>query len=77
MPYSVKGLNCINEGMDLLMLEVLFKLDSMVEDLLCGAPSGCESSLFFNTYPFSLALKLFKMTVSMTLLERLMRLIVL
>ena len=30
------------------MLEVPFTQDSKVEDLLCGAPSGSELSLFFS-----------------------------
>ena len=32
----------------LLMLEVLFIQDSKVENLLCGASSGSEPSLFFS-----------------------------
>ena len=39
---------------NLLMLEVLFTQDSKVEDLLCGASSGSEPSLFFSNYFFSL-----------------------
>ena len=56
MPYSVKGFFEINEDMVqiLLMLEVLFTQDSKVEDLLCGASSGFEPSLFFSNYFFSL-----------------------
>ena len=40
----------INEDMVqiLLMLQVLFTLDSKVEDLFCGASSGSEPSLFFS-----------------------------
>ena len=49
----------INEDMVqiLLMLEVLFTQDSKVEDLLCGASSGSEPSLFFSNYFFSLGVK--------------------
>ena len=49
----------INEDMVqiLLMLEVLFTLDSKVEDLFCGASSGSEPSLFFSNYLFSLGFK--------------------
>ena len=36
---------------------VLFKQDSKVEDLLCGASSGSEPSLFFSNYFFSLGFK--------------------
>ena len=60
MPYSVKGFFEINEDMIqiLLMLgEVLFTQDSKVEDLFCGASSGCEPSLFFSNYFFSLGFK--------------------
>ena len=48
MPYSVKGFFEINEDMIqiLLVLEVLFTLDSKVEDLFCGAFVGSEPSLF-------------------------------
>ena len=42
---------------NLLMLEVLFKQDSKVEDLFCGAPSSSESSLFFSNCLFSLGFK--------------------
>ena len=41
----------------LLMMEVLFTQDSKVEDLLCGASSGSEPSLFFSNYFFSLGFK--------------------
>ena len=41
----------------LIMLEVLFTQDSKNEDLVCGAPSGSEPSLFFSNYLFSLMLK--------------------
>ena len=59
MPYSVKGFFEINEDMVqiLLVLEVLFTQDSEVEDLLCGASSGSEPSLFFSNYFFSLGFK--------------------
>ena len=56
MQYSVKGLFEINEDMVqiLLMSQVLFTQDSKVEDLLCGASSGSEPSLFFSNYFFIL-----------------------
>ena len=41
----------------LLMLEVLFTLDSKVEDLFCDAPTGFEPSLFFFNYLFGLGCK--------------------
>ena len=41
----------------LLLLEVLFTKDSKVEDLVCGAPTSSEPSLFFSTYFFSLGFK--------------------
>ena len=71
MPYSVKGFFEINEDMVqiLLMLEVLFKQDSKVEDLFCGASSGSEPSLFFSNYFFSLGFKPIQDAFSMTLLE--------
>ena len=78
MPYSVRGFFEIDKDMVqiLLILEVLFTQDSEVEDLFCGASSGSEPSLFFSNYAIissAWGLSLF----SMTLLERLMRLIVL
>ena len=68
MPYSVKGSFDVNEDMVqiLLMLVVLFTLDSKFKGLLCGAPSGCEPSLFFRNYLFGLE---FNVTLSMTLFE--------
>ena len=59
MQYSVKGSSEVNEYMEknLLMLEILFRQDSKVEDLLCGVPSGSEPSLFFNNYLFGLGFK--------------------
>ena len=59
MPYSVKGVFEINEGMVqiLLMLEVLFTQDSKVEDFVCGASFGSEPSLFFSNHFFSLGFK--------------------
>ena len=56
MPYSVKGFFEIDEDMVqiLLVLEVRFRQDSKVEDLFCCASSGCEPSLFFSNYFFSL-----------------------
>ena len=71
MPYSVKGFFEINEDMVqiLLMLEVLFKQASKVEDLFCGASSGlnpaCSSAIISSAW----GLSLFKMTSSMILLE--------
>ena len=54
----------------LLTLTVLFTQDSEVEDLFCGASPGSEPSLFFSNNLFSLGFEsLFKMTLSMTLLE--------
>ena len=49
----------INEYMVhiLLMLEVVFIQDSKLEDLIFGASSGSEPSLFFSNYLFSLGLK--------------------
>ena len=80
MSYSVKGFFEINEDMVqiLLILEVLFTQDSKVEDLYYSASPGSEPSLFFCNYFFLVwGLSLFKKTFSMTLLERLMRLLVL
>ena len=59
MPYSVKGFLEINEDVVhfLLMVEVLFRQDSKFEDLLCGASSGSEPSLFVSNYFFSLGFK--------------------
>ena len=59
MLYSVKGFYEIDEDMVqiVLVLEVLFTQDSEVEDLLCGASSGSEPSLFFSNYFFSLGFK--------------------
>ena len=59
MPYTVKGFSEINEDIVqiLLMLEVLFTQDSKVEDLLRSASSGCEPSLLFSNYFFSLGFK--------------------
>ena len=55
MPITLHGILCkrlylINEYMvhSLLMLEVLFIQDSKLEDLIFGASSGSESSLFFS-----------------------------
>ena len=58
-PYSVKGFFKISEDMVqiLLMLELLFTQDSMAEDLLCGASSSSDPSLFFSNYLFSLGFK--------------------
>ena len=44
----------INEDMVqiLLVMEVLSTQDSKVEDLLCGASSGFNPSLFFSNYLF-------------------------
>ena len=71
MPYSVKGFFEIDEDrvQILLVLEVLFTQDSEVEDLLCGASSGSEHSLFFSNYFFSLGFKPIQDNFSLTLLE--------
>ena len=71
MPYSVKGFFEVDEDMVqiLLVLEVLFTQDSEVEDLFCDASSGSEPSLFFSNYFLAWSLSLFKITLSMTLLE--------
>ena len=62
----------------LLMLEAIFTQDSKVEDMFCGASSGSEPILFLSNYFFSLGFKcILKMTFIMTLLEKLIRLIVL
>ena len=49
----------VNEDMVqiLLMLEVLFTQDSMVEELFCGVSSGSEPGLLFSNYFFSLGFK--------------------
>ena len=49
----------------LLMLEVLFTQEFMVEDLFCGASSGSEPGLLFSKW----GINLFKITPSMTLFE--------
>ena len=40
-----------------LMLKIIFSHHSEVEDLFRGASSGCELSLFFSNYFFSLVFK--------------------
>ena len=59
MPYSVKGNFEINEDMVkmLLMFGVLFRQDSEAKELVCGASSGSEPSLFFSNYSFSFGFK--------------------
>ena len=59
MPYFAKGCFEINEDIlqILLMLNVLFKQDSMAEGLFCGASSSSEPSLFFSNSFFSLGFK--------------------
>ena len=60
MSYSVKGFFfLIKEDMVqiLLILEVLFTLNSKVEDLFRGASSGSDPGLFFSNYLFSLGFK--------------------
>ena len=59
MPYSVKRFFEIIEDMVhiLLMLEVLFRQDFKLEELICGASSGSEPSLFFSSYLFNLGVK--------------------
>ena len=71
MPYSVKGFFEINEDMVqiLMMLEVLFTLDSKIEELFCGASSGSEPACSSTIISSVWGLRLFKMTFSMTLLE--------
>ena len=62
----------------LLVLGVFFTLNSKVEDLFCGAPSGSEPSLFFSNDPFlAWGFSLFEMTFNMTLLKWVITLIVL
>ena len=41
----------------LLMLEVFFRQDYKLEDLICGASSGSEPGLFFSNYLFNLGFK--------------------
>ena len=41
----------------LLMLEILFRQESKVNDMFCGASSGSEPSLFFSNYLFGLGFK--------------------
>ena len=55
----MKGSYEINEDMVqiLLMFQVLYTQDSKVEYLFCGALSGCEPSLFFSNFLFSLGFK--------------------
>ena len=52
MPYSSKCFLKIKEDLVkiLLKLAILFTKDSKAEDLICCAPSGSESSLFFSNY---------------------------
>ena len=44
-------------GQILLMLEVLFRRDSKLRDLICGASSGSGPNLFFINYLFILGFK--------------------
>ena len=71
MPYSVKGFFEINEDMVqiLLMLEVLFKQDSKVEDLLCGAVPALNPACYSAIISSAWCVSLLKMTLLMTLLE--------
>ena len=50
MPNPVEGLLEVYENMVevLLVLEIFFTEDSLVEDLLCGAPFCSEACLFFG-----------------------------
>ena len=59
MPHRVDGFLEISENMVqiLLMLEVLFTVNSEVENLFCGASSGSELRLFFSNYLFGLKFK--------------------
>ena len=77
MPYPVKGFLEVNEDMVqiLLMLAVHFTRDSKVEYLFYDASSGSERTVH-QLLPFQL-LSLLKMTFSMTLLELLVRVMVL
>ena len=80
MPYSVKGCFETNEDMVqiLLILGVLFTQNSKNKDLFHSAPSGSEPNLLFTAITsLVLGLSLFKMTLSMTLRQWFMRLILL
>ena len=59
MPYPVDGFLEISETLlrILLMLEVFFRQDSEVEDMLCSASSGFELGLFFSNYLFDFGSK--------------------
>ena len=50
MPNPVEGLLEVYEDMVevLLVLEIFLREDSLVKDLLCGAPSSSEACLFFS-----------------------------
>ena len=61
---------------DLLVLEIFLTEDSLVEDLLCGAPPCSEACLFFRNDLLRLWLQSFRMIFSMTLPGWLMRLII-
>ena len=83
MPYPVKGLLEVYEDMVeiLLMLQVFLAEDSEIEYLFCGAPSGsenclklaCSSAMISSACGWSV----FRMIFNMTLLEWLIRLMVL
>ena len=70
MPYPVTCFFEIYEDMVQILptLKLLFTQDSEVEDLICGASSSSEPSLFFSNYPFSFGFEPFKMASSMGLL---------
>ena len=53
----------------LLKLEVLFRQDSKIGNLFCGASSGSEPSLFLSNYIFGLGFKPDQDDFGMTLLE--------
>ena len=44
----------------MLMLEVFFRQDYKLEDLICRASFGSEPGLFFSNYLFNLGLKPFQ-----------------
>ena len=52
MPNPVEGLLEVYEDMVLLVLAIFLTEDSLVEDLLCGAPSCSGACLLFSTSGF-------------------------
>ena len=71
MPYPLERFLEIYEDMVqiLLMLGLLVTLDFEVEDLFRGTSSQSEPFLYFCNYLVGFGLSLFKMTLSMNLLE--------